>query len=68
MTFFHFLYRKRVIHRKYKKGVCSNEPIGRTVQPTHLILISIEVEFCTLQNYIVFFSNFILVLELHVFF
>ena len=34
-----------------KKGVRGNEPNGRTVQPTQLIRISIEAEFCALQNY-----------------
>ena len=59
-------HRKRVIHRKRnKKGVRGNEPIGRTVQPTQLILISIEAEICGLQIYRdIFFSDFILVLEL----
>ena len=50
--FFHFLHRKRVIHKKHnKKGVRSNEPNGRTVQPKQLILISTEAEFCVLQSY-----------------
>ena len=34
-----------------KKGVRGIEPNGRTVQPTQLILTSIEVEFFALQNY-----------------
>ena len=46
--FFHFLHRKRVIHRKRKKKVRGNEPNGRTVQPKQLILLSIEAEFCAL--------------------
>ena len=51
--FFHFLRRKRIIHR-----LCGNKPNGQTVQPTQLILISIEAEFCALQNYSVFFFHF----------
>ena len=50
-----------------KKGVPGNKPNGRTVQPTQLILISIEAEFCDLQNYRVFF-NLILVFELYIIF
>ena len=37
--------------KTYKKGVRGNESNGRTVQPTQLILISTESEFCALQNY-----------------
>ena len=37
--FFHFPHRKRVIHRKRRKGFLNNEPNGRTVQPTQLIFI-----------------------------
>ena len=40
--------------------------MNQTVQPTQSILISIEAEFCALQNYREFlFSNFILVFELY---
>ena len=39
-------------------GVRGNEPSGRTVQPTELILISVEGEFCALQNYREFFFSF----------
>ena len=45
-----------------------NEPNGRTVQPTKLILISIEAEFCPLQNYREFFFSFFLVFKLYIFF
>ena len=34
-----------------KKEVRGNKPNGRTVQPTQLIIISIEAEICALQNY-----------------
>ena len=52
-----------------KKGVRGNEPNDRTVQPTQWILISIEAEYCALQNYREFlFSNFILVFEFYIFF
>ena len=59
--FFHFLHRKRVIHKKnVKKGVHGHEPNGRMIQPTQLIIISIEAQFCALQNFRVFFLfNFI---------
>ena len=39
-------------------GICGDEPNGRTVQPTDLILITIEAEFCAIKNYIGFFSKF----------
>ena len=48
-----------------KKGESGNEPNGRTVQPTQLILISIEAKFCALQKYADFFS--ILDFELYIF-
>ena len=38
-----------------KNGIRSNEPNGRTVQLTQLILLSIEAESCALQNYRVSF-------------
>ena len=49
------------------KGVRGNEPNGQTVQPTQLILISIEAETCAIQNSRVFFSNYILVFEIYIF-
>ena len=36
-------------------GVSVNEPNGRMVQPTQLILITIEAEFCALQDFRKFF-------------
>ena len=53
--------RGRGLGRSIDRG---NEPNGLTVQPTQLIFISIEAEFCALQSYREFFSNFILVFEL----
>ena len=47
-----------------KKAVRGNEPNGQTVQPTNLILISIEAELCALQYYREFSSDFILVFKL----
>ena len=38
-----------------KKGVRGYEPNGRMVQPTQLIIISIEAQFCALQKFSVFF-------------
>ena len=50
-----------------KKGVRCNEPNGQTIWPTQLLLLSIEAEFCALQNYREFFSNLNLVFELYIF-
>ena len=50
-----FLIEKELFTENVKKGVRGNEPNGRTVQPTQLKRISIEAEFCALQNYIEFF-------------
>ena len=36
-------------------GVSVNEPNGRMVQPTQLILITIEAEFCALLDFRKFF-------------
>ena len=55
MNFFPFSSYEEVIYRKRKKGVRGNEPNGRTIQPTQLILISIEEEFCALHKYREFF-------------
>ena len=49
-------------------GVSGNEPNGRAVQTTQLIIISIGAEFCALRNYREFCFEFISVLELHIFF
>ena len=40
-----FFIENELFTENVKKGVRGNEPNGRTVQPTHLILISIEAEF-----------------------
>ena len=66
-TFIHFLHRKRVFHRKRKKGVRGNECSGRTGHTTQLKRTSVEGEFGALQTYRVFFSNFTLVSELYLF-
>ena len=52
-----FFIENELFTENVKKGVRGNEPSGRTVQPTQLIRISIEVEFCALQNYTVFFFS-----------
>ena len=68
MNFFSiFLIENELFTENVKKGVRGNEPNGRMVQPKQLILTSIEAEFCALQNYREFFSNFIFVIELYIF-
>ena len=44
--------------KNVKKGVRGNEPNGRAVQPTQLILILVEAEFCALQNFFKFYFSF----------
>ena len=46
--FFIFFIENELFYRKRENR---NEPNVQTVQPTGLILISIEAEFCALQNY-----------------
>ena len=59
MSFFSiFFIENELFTENVKNGVRGNEPNGRTVQPTQLILISIEAEFCALQNYREFFFEF----------
>ena len=51
MNFFSILFiGNDLFAENVKKGVRGNEPNGRTVQPTQFILISIEAEFCALQD------------------
>ena len=53
MNFFSiFFIENELFSENVKKGVRSNEPNpnGRTAQPTHVICISIEADFCALQN------------------
>ena len=69
MKFFSILFiENELFAESVNKGVRSNEPYGRTVQPTQLILIPIEAELCALQKYREFFSSFILVFEFYIFF
>ena len=57
MKFFSiFFIENELFTENVKKGVRGNEPNGRTVQPKQLILISIEAEFCALQNHRGFFQ------------
>ena len=64
-----FFIENQLFKENVEKGVCGNEPNGRTVQHTQLIHISIEAESRDLQNYReVFFSNFTLDFELYIFF
>ena len=59
-----FFIEKELFAENVKNGVRGNECLGRTVQPTQLIRISVEAEFCALQIYKeLFFSNFTLVFE-----
>ena len=53
MNFFFLIFfiEVELFTENVKKGVRGNEPNGRTVQPTQLILILIEAEFCALQHY-----------------
>ena len=51
-----------------KKGVRGNEPNDRTVQPTHLRLISIEAEIHALQKYREFFFEFCFSFQVILFF
>ena len=62
-----FFIENELFTENVKKGVCGNEPNDRMVQPTQLILLSIEAEFYAQQNYRKFFINLFLVLELHFF-
>ena len=46
MNFFSiFFIKNELFTENVKKGVCGTEPKGWTVQPTELILISVEAEF-----------------------
>ena len=69
MDFFYiFFIENELFTENVKKGVRGNKPNGRSVQPTQLILISIEGEFSALQNYTeFFFSKFIFVFDLYIF-
>ena len=63
-----FFIENELFTQNIKKGVRGNEPNGRTIQPTQLIFISIEAEFCDLQNNKEFFPNLIQVFEVNTFF
>ena len=68
MNFFSiFFIENKLFTENVKKGVRRNEPNGRTVQTKQLILITIDAQFCALQNYREFFSTFISVFELNIF-
>ena len=53
-----FFIENQLFTENVKKGVRGNEPNGRTVQPTQLILILTEAELCALQNYTKFYFEF----------
>ena len=59
-----FFTENELFTENVKKGVRGKDPNGQTVQFSLLILTPIKTEFCSLQNYRDFFSNFILVFEL----
>jgi len=59
MNFFPFSSKKTSYSQKtFKKGVHGNECLGRMVQPTQLIRISVEAETRALQSYLEFFFEF----------
>ena len=55
--FFIFFIENELFAENVNKCVHGNEPNGQTVQPTMLILISIEAELCALHNDRVFFET-----------